>query len=157
MDPKALQAAFVAGIKAVAFELFKACWGADTCNPDHVSGWKASNPAFGQADVTVLVIRDLLGGDVMETKVNGFPHYYNRLLDGSDLDLTESQFGAWASIPRGQKMDADDLIVGREATRLDTNERYTLLANSVFDAFAELKKYWDIKTDPSLLLFPTTP
>ncbi len=55
--------------------------------------WTPDNPAYGQCAVTALVIQDLLGGDLLRGTVNGVSHYWNRLPDGTEIDLTKSQFG----------------------------------------------------------------
>jgi hypothetical protein len=71
-------------------------WGADTCDP-HEQDWHTGNPARGQCGVTALIIQDLLGGELIlgevfagEAKV-GY-HYWNRLADGREVDLTADQF-----------------------------------------------------------------
>ena len=74
-------------------------WAADTCSPDDLerAGWSAENPAWGQCDVTALIVNDLFGGDLMLGEVHcageqhGY-HWWNRLGDGSEIDLTREQF-----------------------------------------------------------------
>lgn len=58
--------------------------------------WSAKNPALGQCAVTALVVQDRLGGDLLRTTVDGVSHYFNRLPDGTELDLTRDQFPEWA-------------------------------------------------------------
>ncbi|SIN44654.1 hypothetical protein SAMN04489832_7308 [Micromonospora cremea] len=72
-------------------------WGADTCDPHDVQDWHAGNAARGQCGVTALIIQDLLGGELIlgevlagDAKV-GY-HYWNRLADGREVDLTADQF-----------------------------------------------------------------
>ena len=67
-------------------EQLKAAWSAETATP-----WTAGNPARGQCSVTALVVQDLLGGEILKTRVGPHWHFYNRL-DGRRVDLTESQF-----------------------------------------------------------------
>ena len=55
------------------------------------SKWSSDNPACGQCSVTALVVQDLLGGEILKTKVGGDWHFYNRI-DGRRWDLTVSQF-----------------------------------------------------------------
>jgi hypothetical protein len=153
MDPKILKSIMKATVETVLREIFKTCWCLDTCSPDKLAAWSAANPAAGQADATVMVIRDLLGGEIVETQVNGFPHYYNRLKDGSDIDLTSSQYPVYAPIPAGAVMaDPDDLFVGPEASRLKTYDRYALLSDLVTDARREFAEYCadnlDLPEDP---------
>ena len=158
MDPKTLKAIFKKGIETIGLDLFKACWSGATCNPDLASVWSASSPAVGQSDVTALVLRDMLGGEIMETQVNGSPYYYNRLKDGTDIDLTASQFSAWVSRPAGRPMaDPDDLFVGPEAKRLNTSGRYADLSDAVSHALAALDAYWIKNIDPSITFSLTPP
>nr|WP_240942836.1 NUDIX domain-containing protein [Planosporangium thailandense] len=59
--------------------------------------WRPENPARGQCGVTALVVHDLLGGDlilgeVYEHGTRRGCHYWNRLPDGTEVDLTRDQF-----------------------------------------------------------------
>jgi hypothetical protein len=72
-------------------------WCAETCDPIDVPNWSSDNPSRGQCAVTALVVRDLLGGELLEAEVHfqngdrqGF-HYWNRL-PGLEVDLTGDQF-----------------------------------------------------------------
>jgi hypothetical protein len=72
-------------------------WCAETCDPIDVPNWTPDRPSRGQCAVTALVVRDLLGGELLEAEVRfrdggrqGF-HYWNRLAE-LDLDLTGDQF-----------------------------------------------------------------
>ncbi|GAA4249726.1 YunG family protein [Dactylosporangium darangshiense] len=72
-------------------------WGPDTCDPTDLADWHPGNPARGQCGTTALVVREVLGGDLIHGRVTagGEPaghHYWNRLPDGSELDLTRDQF-----------------------------------------------------------------
>jgi 8-oxo-dGTP pyrophosphatase MutT (NUDIX family) len=72
-------------------------WGPDTCDPSDLADWHPGNPARGQCGPTALVVREILGGDLIHGRVTagGEPsghHYWNRLPDGSELDLTREQF-----------------------------------------------------------------
>ncbi|MFY1702820.1 YunG family protein [Micromonospora sp. WMMA1923] len=65
--------------------------------PARRANWRPDNPARGQCGVTALVVQDLLGGDLIlgEVLVGGARtgyHYWNRLPDGRDVDLTAEQF-----------------------------------------------------------------
>ncbi|WP_433204168.1 YunG family protein [Dactylosporangium sp. CS-047395] len=72
-------------------------WGPETCDPSDLADWHPGNPSRGQCGVTALVVREVLGGDLLLGRVtaDGRPagyHYWNRLPDGSELDLTRDQF-----------------------------------------------------------------
>lgn len=87
--------------------LFRAAWGADTCDPHDLPDWRPDNPSRGQCGVTALIVQELLGGDLIlgEVLVDGVKvgyHYWNRLPDGSHADLTADQFRP------------DELVVGGE-------------------------------------------
>jgi GNAT superfamily N-acetyltransferase len=70
-------------------------WGRDTSDdPDE---WSESNPARGQCAVTALLVRDLVGGEILLANVlrdgeRVERHAWNRLSSGLSLDLTRSQF-----------------------------------------------------------------
>ncbi|WP_026212506.1 NUDIX hydrolase [Longispora albida] len=76
---------------------FLSAWGPDTCDPHDLASWHPGNPARGQCGPTALVVQDLLGGDLVCGEVHqdgvrlGF-HWWNRLPDGTDADLTAGQF-----------------------------------------------------------------
>ncbi|MEZ0109637.1 hypothetical protein ABH920_003651 [Catenulispora sp. EB89] len=77
--------------------LVEAAWGRDTCDPVGRDEWRPDNPSGSQCGVTALVVQDLLGGDLIhgEVHMNGamvWNHYWNRLPDGAEVDLTADQF-----------------------------------------------------------------
>ncbi|KJY42389.1 hypothetical protein VR41_08070 [Streptomyces sp. NRRL B-1568] len=78
-------------------QALRASWAADTCSPDDQADWRPDNPAWGHCDVTALVVNDIFGGDLMVGEVHldgeqhGF-HWWNRLPNGVELDLTREQF-----------------------------------------------------------------
>lgn len=71
-------------------------WGEDTCDPVDLP-WSADNPSRGQCGVTALVLHDLLAGDLVlaEVCVGGARvgvHWWNRLGENIEIDLTRDQF-----------------------------------------------------------------
>lgn len=60
---------------------------------DSAVQWTDQNPASGQCNVTTAVIYKLFGGNILRTKLPGVWHYYNQI-DGTRVDLTDSQFTA---------------------------------------------------------------
>jgi uncharacterized protein YodC (DUF2158 family) len=77
----------------------RASWGSDTCAPEDVPDWCPDNPARGQCGTTALVLNDLFGGVLMRGEVHRDGewvdcHWWNRLGDGLELDLTREQFAA---------------------------------------------------------------
>lgn len=116
--------------------VLRAGWGPDTCDPHDLEHWRHDNPARGQCGVTALVIQDLLGGDLIlgevfagKTKVGH--HYWNRLLDGSVVDLTADQF------------HPGEVVVGGQVQRRPADaprrcrEQYELLRTRVLAALAD--------------------
>ncbi|WP_250124842.1 hypothetical protein [Chroococcidiopsis sp. CCMEE 29] len=88
--------------------LLKQCWSIGSS-----SLWTEQNPACGQCSVTVIVIQDQFGGEILKTPVDGRWHFYNRV-DGKIYDLTMDQF---QSLP-----DYLDLPSSREEAFADTNQ-----------------------------------
>jgi len=83
---------------AEVFAAIRAAWALDTCDPVDADDWSAAHPSRGQCGSTALTIHDLLGGDLLIAEVaraNGTRqgvHYWNRLPDGTEIDLTRDQF-----------------------------------------------------------------
>ena len=87
--------------------VLRAAWGPDTCDPHDLPDWRPDNPARGQCGVTALVVHDLLGGELIlgEVWVDGArtgSHYWNRLPDGREVDLTAEQFHPGEVIAGGE-------------------------------------------------------
>jgi hypothetical protein len=89
----------------------RAAWAIDTCDPTDVDEWTSDNPSRGQCGATSRVVNDLLGGEVLIAKVlrpdgsqQGY-HYWNRLPDGSEVDLTHAQFVAGEVIQQPETID----------------------------------------------------
>lgn len=93
--------------------------------------WTQENPLWGHCAVASLVAQDRFGGDLMRASLEPFPkyaamrsHYWNRLPDGSERDLTRPQFGD----------DPPAITIAETRTRTyvlshaATMERYKLLA-----------------------------
>lgn len=83
----------------VIAQALRGSWAGDTCSPDDAAreAWEFGNPAWGHCDITALVVHDVFGGDLMLGEVyldgeqRGY-HWWNRLPDGVELDLTFEQF-----------------------------------------------------------------
>jgi hypothetical protein len=73
----------------------RAAWGRETSDdPDE---WSEENPARGQCAVTALLVRELLGGEILVANVlregrRVERHAWNRLPSGLTLDLTRRPF-----------------------------------------------------------------
>ncbi|MEV6342771.1 hypothetical protein [Actinoplanes sp. NPDC051851] len=87
--------------------ILRAAWGRDTCDPHDLPHWHPANPERGQCGVTALVVQELIGGDLMlgevfvgDDKVGH--HWWNRLPDGTEIDLTAGQFFPTESVVGGE-------------------------------------------------------
>lgn len=88
-------------------------WGPDTCDPSDLADWHPGNPSRGQCGATALVVREVLGGELLQGLVTagGEPaghHYWNRLPDGTELDLTRDQFRPGELVTRGEPVPVPD-------------------------------------------------
>ena len=72
------------------------------------------------------MVQALLGGDIVTGRIKGEPHYWNRLPDGKEVDLTSCQFGGDGFKPfkKGRKVNRKDEL---------TNLRYLLFAKKVME------------------------
>lgn len=113
----------------------RASWGPDTCYPDAMNSWGSENPARDQCGMTALVIQDLLGGELIigevhvdDRKVSN--HYWNRLPDGTEVDLTSDQF-----FPHEVVVNGHAVLRPLDAPRRH-RAQYELLKERVFDRLA---------------------
>lgn len=63
-----------------------------TATTSATPSWTPACPALGQCAVTALVVQDFFGGDLLRAIVCGDSHYWNRLSNGYEIDLTADQF-----------------------------------------------------------------
>lgn len=95
-------------------------WSAETSIDP--GGWSPANPAYGQCAVTSLVVQDMLGGELIRSRVGGVSHYFNQLPDGRIVDLTREQFSSEAELT-DVAGSSRGYVLAFEPTRL----RYKLL------------------------------
>ena len=115
--------------------LFRAAWGPDTCYPDSSQDWQPDNPSRDQCGMTALVVQDLLGGELIlgEVHVDGHKvgnHYWNRIPDGTEIDLTADQF-----LPGEVIVNGHDVVRPPDAPRRH-REQYELLRDRVVRGLA---------------------
>lgn len=107
-------------------QILEKCWGPDTsASPD----WPAGPPSQGQCAVTALVIQDYEGGILQRVRTLSGSHYYNRLADGTDVDLTRDQFGPQEEFGAPSERTRS-YVLSYPSTRV----RYQLLADRVAKA-----------------------
>lgn len=110
-------------------KILKLCWSAETAS----GNWSPENPALNQCAVTALIVQDYFGGELLRCPMtNGGSHYWNRLVDGKEIDLTEDQFNQIESKP----IKSDVVIREREYVLSfpETLKRYKILKTRI-DSF----------------------
>ena len=110
-------------------------WGPDTCAPEDVADWTPDNPARGQCATTALVLHDFFGGSLVMGEVIVDDqrvdfHWWNRLPDGEQVDITLEQFGAQEHV-----VGAMEVARPSGATRMD--KQYALLSSRVSARLAQ--------------------
>jgi ADP-ribose pyrophosphatase YjhB (NUDIX family) len=100
----------------------RAAWCLWTSDPVDQPGWTDANPASGQCASTALVVQDRLGGELLMADVHEADgsrqgvHYWNRLPDGTEFDLTREQFRRGEVVGTPQEVDRPpDVTRGRLA------------------------------------------
>ena len=92
--PAAPEAVAATSLREIELAI-RSAWSRETSDdPDE---WSDDNPARGQCAVTALLVRELLGGDIVVANVlragtRVDRHAWNRLPSGLTLDLTREQF-----------------------------------------------------------------
>jgi hypothetical protein len=108
-------------------------WSIESCDPVDVENWTPDAPARGQCGATALVVRELLGGELLEAEVlfpdgkrQGF-HYWNRLAEG-DVDFTLEQFSP------DEVVQAPHVVVGPPEAPWIVEPQYLVLRGRVLAA-----------------------
>ncbi len=110
-------------------------WSSETCYPRVRKFWKKENPSVGQCAVTSLVINDFFGGEILFNAE--YNHFWNRLEDGTEIDLTKGQFKCDISLLDNYKVDRKTILFTKNATRARTYERYQILLKKLNSLFVE--------------------
>lgn len=105
--------------------LLKRVWSRETsADPKN---WSDENPAWGQCAVTALIVQDNFGGDILccfayPPEARYTAHYYNRLPNGTIVDLTRQQF------PKKTRFDSPESRARFSITAyFEIEQRYRLL------------------------------
>jgi hypothetical protein len=99
-------------------------WGKETTYfPER---WSSESPATGQGAVTALVVQDYLGGKLLRTTVGPQSYYLNELPDGTQVNLTASQFAVGTTFSTPEERTRE-YVLGTPATVT----RYQLLKERV--------------------------
>ncbi|MFA5270537.1 MAG: hypothetical protein WC400_02960 [Patescibacteria group bacterium] len=107
----------------------KPSWGKDTCYPPAVHLWTPEKPEIGQCAVTSLVVQDYLGGEILYDQEHN--HYWNRLPNGAEVDLTRGQFPDGTVITMDEVRSRQDIFNRDSAIQANTPGRYELLKSRV--------------------------
>lgn len=110
-------------------------WSRETCYPSLQDKWTPENPSLGQCAVTALVIQDLFGGEIVYCK--HLHHYWNKLPDGTELDLTREQFGEDANPCPDGIAQREYLLESERAKEAQTPQRYQLLKHKLNEIINE--------------------
>jgi ADP-ribose pyrophosphatase YjhB (NUDIX family) len=89
--------------------LLRRSWGPDTCDPSDLADWQPRNPSRGQSPATALLVAELMGGELVQGRISTpgrmpRPHWWNRLPDGNDLDLTRDQLRPGEIVTGGARL-----------------------------------------------------
>jgi hypothetical protein len=120
----------------------RTAWARDTCDPVDADDWSPANPARGQCGTTALTINDLLGGELLVAEVlhadgsRQGVHWWNRLPDGTEIDLTREQFTSHEVIQQPHAMPRPSELPKRAAEQYLTLKHRVLHALGVTDAGA---------------------
>lgn len=113
-------------------------WSEATAGSD--GDWSPTNPSAGHCDVTSLVIRSHVGGDLKLSQVfrDGAlseHHYWNVLPDGTECDLTVDQFDGNETFGPATLLDAE-FFDAAGPMRPELVERLEQFSAAVDDALA---------------------
>lgn len=100
------------------------------------SAWGATNPSRGQCDVTSLVVLEYLGGDLQLAPVflgdeQVEHHYWNRVADTDELDLTREQFTDGQRIGDPELVPHDLIRTRYPEAREELRHRHAALRQAV--------------------------
>ena len=89
-----------------------------------------TNNILGQMVPTVLVVQDMIGGDIIRTQIDEQWHFYN-MLEGERYD--------YISDAMGEKIDYEDILTDRDdLLEIDNSfEKYAKLKQKVIKLFKE--------------------
>lgn len=107
----------------------------ETCYPKAVAGWTTDNPLWGHCGVVAEVVRRHLGGEIVTATVTTedgetYYHYWNRLPDGTDQDLTVTQFPSPIT-------EVKRLKIKKQVTDRDTLKRVKLFEARLLEIISE--------------------
>lgn len=94
----------------------------DTCFPLESKYWCKENPIFGHCALSAVAVQRIYGGEII--KDTSKHHYFNRLPDGKEFDLTSGQFPEGIEIIANGVSDEDYILNSAGAIEYQTAERF---------------------------------
>ncbi len=90
--------------------------------------WTPDRPSMGQCVPTALIVQDLFGGVILRTDAStASEHYFNRLPDGREVDLTRDQFPDETVFLRPWEFPRWSMLDSQAAIEAGIREQYELL------------------------------
>ncbi len=142
-DPKVLDQE--GALKEYLEILLEVCSAETSADPDN---WTPENPLHGHCAVVALLVQKEFGGKLLRASLDGVAgyeqmrsHYWNELLNGSEVDLTAKQFRGNDRdlVPPGSNLKDGRMITPESLLENPlTKNRYELLRNRI-------DKRWDEK------------
>lgn len=133
--------------------MIKRAWCRETASPGDQAAWSEGNPAIGQCAITTaylyLEFKKRLGGfnpnlKIMRGVTDEFgSHYWLRLADGTDVDLTRCQFPEGTPIHSEEERSIEYLLNSEGAKNARTRERMDLLKTRIDTMRSDLAKSMD--------------
>lgn len=126
--------------------VIEGAWCRETASPACQDMWHELNPSWGQCAVTVLLLEQELrqeldvACEILRAEVPGCgSHYWVRLPDGTEVDLTRGQFPPETAIaiPPGEIRSRASLLEGERAEAARTRERFELLERTCQEIWLE--------------------
>lgn len=77
-----------------------------SCDPyEYAHMASQTSPLWGHCAAMAYLVQAVAGGVIVQGRVKGISHYWNRLPDGTEIDLTSCQFGGdgWTPLKKGRK------------------------------------------------------
>jgi hypothetical protein len=119
MGVKMIKTELIPGPEELQELLRKYCWSRETTSDREY--WTPENPAWYQCGPTAVLVKDLYGGEILMGEViikdpecirkrQPLPHFWNRLPDGKEIDLTREQFPPWTRITEGKPISESLLL-----------------------------------------------
>lgn len=126
----------------------KKSWSRETCLPILQNSWSQDVPAYGQSDVTSLIIQNFLNGDILYCIHLG--HYWNKIIDHENKEVREIDWTRQQYSKEAQKLICfdniktwEDMLIESTCKNSHLLERYGTLKRNV-------EEYWQKNTQNNL-------